>query len=135
MPDIPQPPDPAVIAPQTQQSASETVSTNQLNRDAKPCVATYEVPLPKNTYYAPDGVLPPDTAALLRSYIAAIVRWLLTLVGAYLAKRGYDAATAKGLIALVDPTAVSGAIMTLGSIGWSLYHKRDTHSKLVAATK
>lgn len=70
---------------------------------------------------------------LAKSYLAAAVRFLLTAFAAFLAKHGIDASHSSGLLALINPEAIAGALVAAGSLVWSLYHKASTNTKLVVA--
>lgn len=70
---------------------------------------------------------------LLKSYLASFIRAALLVVAGSLLKHGASQVQANGLIALIDPNAVAGAIVAAGTLLWSLYHKRDVNTKLVVA--
>lgn len=70
---------------------------------------------------------------LIQSYIAAALRWAITLAVGYVIKHGADAAAVNGLAAGLNVESISAAVVGGGTIAWSLWHKSATNTALVVA--
>lgn len=62
---------------------------------------------------------------LIQSYVAAAVRWIITLGVGYAIKHGADAAQANGVAAGFNVESISAAVVGIGTIVWSLVHKKS----------
>ena len=66
----------------------------------------------------------------LKSQLAALLRHGLTALGAALVVHHVTQAQADSLTAMVDPQAVAGFIVAIGSLLWSMYHKHSVAGQL-----
>lgn len=67
-----------------------------------------------------------DTAVVVPAYVTAILRWVGTIAVGYLGKLGYEG----------ESTAwIGAAVIGLGTLGWSLWQKRETAKRIAAAQK
>ena len=71
--------------------------------------------------------------SLYQSYLAAVIRWVITLAVGYAIKHGADASAANGLAAGLNPTSIAAAVGGIVTIAWSIWHKNSVNTNIAVA--